>query len=120
MASHNELGKRGELLAKDYLVENGYRILELNFRFGRDEIDIIAEHDAVIVFVEVKTRMNTKIEVPEQTVNRGKQKRIIRVAHHYLVENDLDNEARFDIFGVTFNQTQENINHIENAFAPEW
>ena len=120
MASHNELGKRGEQIVLEYLIQSGYQILEQNFRFGRDEVDIIAKHESQIVFIEVKTRMNSIIGEPEEAVNRSKQKRIIRVANHYLVENDLDNEARFDIFGITFNQSKENINHIESAFTPEW
>jgi putative endonuclease len=120
MASHNELGKKGEQIVLKYLVRNGYHILEQNYRFGRDEVDIIARDEVTIVFIEVKTRTNNEIEEPERAVNYNKQKRIIRVANHYLIENDLDNESRFDIFGVTFNQLEENINHIEDAFTPKW
>lgn len=120
MASHNELGKAGEKVAQEYLVANGYSILELNYRFGRDEIDIIARNNEYIVFIEVKTRRTSFFEAPEQAVDLRKQTRIIRVAHHYLIENDLDNEARFDIFGVTINHNGQSINHIESAFVPKW
>ncbi|UTW64866.1 YraN family protein [bacterium SCSIO 12643] len=120
MASHNELGKAGEKVVQEYLVANGYSILELNYRFGRDEIDIIAQENEFIVFIEVKTRATCFFETPEQAVNLQKQKRIIRVANQYLIENDLDNEARFDIFGVTINHSEQSINHIKSAFVPRW
>lgn len=120
MATHNELGKSGEKLVQKYLVDHGYSILELNYRFGRDEIDIIAMDNDYVVFVEVKTRTTNFFETPEQAVDMRKQKRIIRVANQYLIENDLDNEARFDIFGVTINHSEQSINHIKNAFGPKW
>ena len=99
MAEHNELGKVGEEMATKYLVNIGYQILEKNFRFKRDEVDIIATKDGIIVFVEVKTRTSNFLGEPEESVSMAKQKRIIKVANHYLIENDLDNEGRFDIFG---------------------
>lgn len=120
MAKHNELGDLGEELAAKHLVSQGYEILERNFRFGRDEVDIIAKFEKYIVFVEVKTRASNFLGEPEEAVSKAKQKRIIKVANHYLVENDLDNEGRFDIFGIIVNQTTKSIKHIPNAFQPLW
>tara|TARA_R110002050_G_scaffold244268_1_gene380902 strand:- start:60542 stop:60904 length:363 start_codon:yes stop_codon:yes gene_type:complete len=120
MADHNELGTLGEEMAANYLAKKGYEILEKNYRFGRDEVDIIAKIEDYIVFVEVKTRANNYLGEPEEAVSRAKQKRIIKVAHHYLIENDLDNEGRFDIFGIISNQNNESINHIIDAFKPSW
>lgn len=120
MASHNELGKQGEEMAAKYLVDLGYEILERNFRYGRDEVDIIAGIEEYIVFVEVKTRANNFLGEPEEAVSNQKQNRIIKVANHYLIENDLDNEGRFDIFGVIINQNQKSIKHIKEAFKPRW
>jgi len=120
MASHNELGKLGEDLAVKYLQKLGYEILERNFRFSRDEVDIIAKHQEYIVFIEVKTRDNNFMGEPEEAVIIGKQKRIIKVANNYLIENDLDNEGRFDIFGIIINQHTKSINHIIDAFKPRW
>ena len=120
MASHNELGQQGEELAAKYLSKLGYEILERNFRFGRDEVDIIAKIDEYIVFVEVKTRANNFLGEPEEAVSTQKQNRIIKVANHYLIENDLDNEGRFDIFGIIINQNQKSISHIIEAFKPRW
>jgi len=120
MASHNELGKEGEKLAVKYLSNLGYEILETNFRFKRDEVDIIASKNDFIVFVEVKTRANNFLGEPEEAVSVSKQKRIIKVANHYLIENDLDNEGRFDIIGIILNQNTKKINHITEAFMPSW
>jgi len=120
MASHNELGKEGEELATNFLRKKGYEILERNFRFGRDEVDIIAKINEYIVFVEVKTRSSNFLGEPEDEVSTGQQKRIIKVANHYLIENDLDNEGRFDIFGIIINQNKKSINHIIEAFKPRW
>ena len=120
MAKHNDLGEKGERLAAKYLSENGYELLETNYRFGRDEVDIIANKNNLIVFVEVKTRESNYLGEPEEAVNLSKQKRIIKVANHYIVENDLDNESRFDIFGIIINQKEEKINHIIDAFSPVW
>jgi putative endonuclease len=72
------------------------------------------------VFVEVKTRESNYLGEPEEAVSIAKQKRIIKVANHYMLENDLELEGRFDIFGIIVNQKMQSINHIENAFIPSW
>ncbi len=120
MASHNELGIEGEKLALKKLINSGFTILEKNFRFKRDEIDIIAQKGLVIVFVEVKTRANNYLGEPEEAVSMAKQKRIVKVANHYLIENDLENEGRFDIISIILNDNVKIINHIEDAFSPNW
>ena len=120
MAKHNELGKLGEQVAVKELLSKGCQILEQNYRFGRDEVDIIARDKDAIVFIEVKTRENDYLGEPEEAVSKSKQKRIIRVANHYMIENDLDLDGRFDIFGIIINQNSQKINHIKNAFLPSW
>ena len=120
MAEHNELGKIGEEMAAKYLANAGYQVLERNYRFKRDEIDIIATKKGIIVFVEVKTRTSSFLGVPEEAVSMAKQKRIIKVANHYLIDNDLDNEGRFDIFGIIINRNEEIISHVKEAFTPLW
>lgn len=120
MAKHNELGKLGEEMAVKHLANKGYQILEVNYRFGRDEVDIIVQKDLVIVFVEVKTRENNYLGEPEEAVSKAKQKRIIKVANHYMIDNELELEGRFDIVAIIINQKTQQINHIENAFIPSW
>ena len=56
MAEHNELGKLGEELAVDFLIEKGYEILETNWRFQKAEVDIIAQKENILAVVEVKTK----------------------------------------------------------------
>ncbi|MGB0390283.1 MAG: YraN family protein [Salibacteraceae bacterium] len=120
MAQHNELGKIGEAIALKELEQSGYQILETNYRFGRDEVDIIAQVKNVIVFIEVKTRENNYFGEPEEAVTPAKQKRIIKVANSYMIDNDLELEARFDIFGVIVNQNKQIVTHIKEAFYPSW
>src|SRR5688572_23762568 len=90
-------GDSGEQIAQAYLRKNGYTILETNWRFKRLEIDIIAIRPGIIVFVEVKSRVNTLLGDPEESVTRKKQRFLVAAAHQYLVLNEIDLEARFDV-----------------------
>jgi putative endonuclease len=76
MAEHNELGKKGEQLAIDFLIEKEYKILEKNYRFQKAEVDIIAQKDAVLAVVEVKTRSSNYFGNPQDFVNPKKNKTI--------------------------------------------
>jgi putative endonuclease len=118
MAEHNDLGQKGEELALNYLQKAGYLIVQRNWRFGRAEIDLIAEKDGFVIFVEVKTRANNYFEEPEKAVTRRKQSQIIKAADAYFKETDCQLESRFDIITVVFDKKQEIINHIEEAFYP--
>jgi putative endonuclease len=120
VANHNDLGQQGEKIAEKHLLQNGYEILDRNFRYKRDEIDLIAQKGEEIVFVEVKTRANDYLGEPEEAVTKSKQKRIIAVAHHYLIENHIEMESRFDIIAIILNSQTVKVNHIENAFQPLW
>jgi len=118
MSEHNELGKEGEAIALQYLKDKGYSILAINWRFGKEEIDIIARDKDAIVFVEVKTRTNAYFETPEQAVNLKKQRFLINAANRFIQSNNIENESRFDIVSVIHNSKYQNINHIESAFYP--
>ena len=118
MADHNELGKEGEELALKYLEKEGYLIKVRNWRFGKSEIDIIAEKDGFVIFVEVKTRGNTHFGEPEEAVTKRKQAQIIKAADAWFKETDCQLEHRFDIVSVVTNGKKTEINHIEGAFYP--
>jgi putative endonuclease len=120
MASHDELGKKGEQLALDHLLSKGLVLVERNLRIEKDEIDLVFSNEDELVFVEVKTRENTFAGDPETLVSVGQQRRIIRAADKYIQEKDLDVEARFDIVGIVHNSKYTNIVHIEEAFSPRW
>jgi putative endonuclease len=118
--NHNShlLGKEGEERARMHLASKGYRILHSNWRFRRFEVDIIAEHNSTIVFIEVKMRKNDEFGEPEVFVTKQKQGFLISAAHHYLREKEIEMEARFDIISLLRSEGEWNINHIESAFYP--
>lgn len=114
----DELGKYGEILAINYLTNKGYEILETNWVYVKLELDIIAKHRRKIIVVEVKTRENNYIGEPWEAVTIAKQKRIIKAANEYIVENKIDNEVQFDVISIIHNQRETKIEHLEDAFYP--
>ncbi|AWH73897.1 endonuclease [Dokdonia sp. Dokd-P16] len=112
-----ELGEYGEELATLHLIKQGYTILERNWFFGKNEVDIICQkEEGVLVVVEVKARNSDFFGDPQSFVSTGKQKSIVKVSNEYVLENDLDVEVRFDIIGVLKNSKQERLEHFEDAF----
>jgi putative endonuclease len=116
MAEHNDLGNYGEQLAVEYLVSKGYKILETNWMHQHKEIDIIAEKAPFIVFVEVKTRRTNYFGEPYTFVNNAKQRLLVKAANTYVEKFNVQEEARFDIISVLYNDHQKDIQHIEDAF----
>jgi putative endonuclease len=119
MAKHNELGKKGELIAVDFLKEKGFEILETNFRLDKDEIDIIAKDGETLVFVEVKTRSTDYFGEPEIAVGDKKIEFLLRAAENYLASKNLNTEIRFDIISIVLNSNKKKIRHIVDAFYAE-
>ncbi len=118
MASHNELGTKGEQRATDFLQQKGYKILDTNWRNNHHEIDIVAQQKNTIVIAEVKTRTGRVFGEPEEFVQKQKQKNLIRAANAYLFKNNLDLEVRFDIISIVVEKEDKFvINHIEDAFS---
>ncbi len=115
MAEHNELGIKGEKLAIDFLLKNGYKILEKNFRYLKAEVDIIAKKDNVLAAVEVKTRSTDYFGNPQDFVNPKKIKLLLSAIDYYVNEKDLDVEVRFDIIAITHQKTIK-ITHLKDAF----
>lgn len=117
MATHNDLGKKAEDLAVEYLEKNSYKILVRNFRFQKAEIDIIAEKENLIVVVEVKARSTDAFMLPQEAVIKTKIKLIVSAANYYLEEFKKNQEVRFDIISVLPDEKSNfTIEHIENAF----
>ncbi|WP_405203342.1 YraN family protein [Dokdonia sp. LLG6352-1] len=112
-----ELGEYGEELATLHLIKQGYTILERNWFFGKNEVDIICQkEEGVLVVVEVKARNSDFFGDPQSFVSTGKQKSIVKVSNEYVLENDLDVKVRFDIIAVLKNSKQECLEHFEDAF----
>lgn len=116
MAAHNELGKKGEQLAIDFLIKKGYSILDKNYRYLKAEVDIIAQKKGVLAAVEVKTRTSDYFGNPEEFVNPKKIKLLLSAIDNYVVERDLDVEVRFDIIAIINNKKGTKIEHLEDAF----
>ena len=110
-------GKKGEQLAKDFLENQGYIIHELNWRFQHKEIDIIAEKNNEIVFVEVKSRKNSDFGEPEEAVTDKKQQLLIDAAEAYIQGKNIELEARFDVISIVNNRVKA---HIPYAFYPSF
>ncbi|WP_276359062.1 YraN family protein [Daejeonella sp. H1SJ63] len=119
MARHNDFGANGEQIARRYLEESGYEILDQNWTFGKAEIDLIAYKDSTIVFAEVKTRRNNTFAEPEDFVSDEKQRLLAFAADEYIHLMDHQHEVRFDIITVLIDRCNEpEIRHIEDAFWP--
>lgn len=117
MALHNEIGEKGENLAVEYLIKEGYQILERNWRFKKSEIDVIAKKGNDLIFIEVKTRSFTHFQAPEESVTLKKQKQIFIGANEYVQSQNDELEVRFDIISVLLKKETQ-INHIKEAFYP--
>lgn len=118
MAEHNEIGNTGEEIALDYLTDRGYNILETNWRFGKEEIDIIAINADFLIIVEVKTRTSDKFGDPSNFVNYHKQKMLIRAAQIYSQRFGITQEIRFDIISILLDNNKPKITHLVDAFFP--
>lgn len=114
MASHHEVGKKGEELAADYLRSKNYQVLHINWRYGKLEIDIVARYQQTLVFAEVKTRSTQYFGMPEEAVHAHKIRLLQRAADRYMEQYGLQPaEIRFDIISVTVDQE---VVHFEDAF----
>ena len=106
-------GEGGEISATQFLIDEGYRILQTNFKTKFGEIDIVAFKDGVIVFVEVKRRSTLAYGRPIEAVDFRKQQKIRKVAEFYLMmKHKPYADCRFDVIEILDKQ----INHVENAF----
>ena len=116
MAQHNELGKKGEQLAVNFLLKKGYTIVERNYRFDKAEVDIMAQLKDTLAIVEVKTRSTTDFGNPQDFVKPKQIQRLVKAVDQYVTVNSLDVEVRFDIIAIIKENNSFNIEHLENAF----
>ena len=118
MAESHDLGQKGEDLAAGYLIKKGFIILFRNWKWGKNEIDIIAENKDLVVFAEVKTRAEDYRMPPASAVTNEKQRSIIRAADGYIKRFNIDKDSRFDVITIIKKSGDFEIDHIENAFYP--
>ncbi|MBN1154486.1 YraN family protein [candidate division KSB1 bacterium] len=112
-----EIGKQGETLAANHLIEKGYRVIERNYRYGHGEIDLIVRKEDTIIFVEVKTDTQGRFGDPIYWVTPRKQKQIGKIAQIYILQHRLkDVDYRFDVVAINWTHDPPQIEHLENAF----
>lgn len=116
MGKHNEFGKEGERLAVDFLKKEGYLIRHVNYRYLKAEIDIIAQKENTLAIVEVRSRTSDFLQNIAETVTQKKINLLVMAANHYVIENDLDVEVRFDIITILKNTSKFELEHLKSAF----
>ena len=120
MLGRRILGTEGERAAEAFLRRRRYAILERNYRCKAGEVDLIALHRGVVVFVEVKTRTQEEFGDPLEAVDRRKQRQVIRAARYFIAQHRLyDRDARFDVVGVWWQDGRVRCEVVENAFEIE-
>lgn len=118
--SRQSLGRWGEKLAADFLVEHGYIVLEKNVRTPYGELDLITRQGEVIVFVEVKTRSSSVFGYPEEAITNKKRAHLLESAQTYLLDHpELDGDWRIDVIAIKHHLEQDKpeITHFENAVS---
>ena len=110
-------GKEGELLVAQYLQKKGYTIITQNYRKRFGEVDLIAQKDDTLAFVEVKWRNNPLIDSAE-LIRPSKQKKIISIAKEFLSKHTHEDiVCRFDVALIEYNNNSLSLQYIPNAFT---
>jgi putative endonuclease len=113
-----EFGLAGERLAERWLEARGWCILARRYRAGRRDIDLIAERNGVVAFVEVKARRGGRFGDPVEAVNWKKRRALVRAASSWILSSGWRGKVyRFDVIGVRVSGGLVRIRHVENAFA---
>lgn len=110
---NKRLGRAGENKACAYLKRNGYKIIKRNFVNPFGEVDIIAQKDGTVAFIEVKTRLSDIYGQPSEAVLKSRREKYIAAAKYYFTGRRIEVVVRFDIIEILCGK----INHIENAFT---
>jgi len=116
MAAHNELGKKGEELAVEFLLKKGYKIVSRNFKFQKTEVDIIARKGKTLAIIEVKTRSTPDFGDPQEFVKAKQIQNLVKAVDYFVDEHDLDVDVRFDIVAIIKNKAGTRLEHLEDAF----
>ncbi len=114
-------GQLAEQIACDYLQQHGLVLLEQNYHCRRGEIDLIMRDDETLVFVEVRARRSDRFGSALESITVDKQSRIIATAQHYLQQNRLQQNCRFDVVTLRISPTADSQQHqisdwIRDAF----
>lgn len=118
MTQHNQrMGQLGERIAARWLERKGWRIVYRRFRNGRRDIDLVAQRDAMVAFVEVKARKGAEFGDPVEAVDHRKQRELVKSAHVWIDRHGRTEESyRFDVVGVLVDGERVLVKHVEDAF----
>ena len=125
MAQHNEIGKIGEDLARDYLIKEGYKIVEQNYRTKYAEIDLVAQKSlgflkpSKLVFVEVRTKVGENFGSPEDTINKAKLWKVLQNAKSYTAFKRWDGPCQIDAVCIVLRPdfSVSRLTHHENIIS---
>lgn len=116
--ARQDFGVRGEVVAERWLRHRGWRVLARRFRVGHRDIDLIAEREGLVAFVEVKARHGASFGGPVEAVNWKKQKDLAQSARVWIDRHGRSGEwYRFDVIGVLVEGERVRVRHVENAFS---
>ena len=118
VAEHNAFGRLGEDEAALYLTSIGYTLRERNWRYGHEEIDLIADDFGEVVFVEVKTRRSERLTTALGDVDRFKQMHLMSAAYAYLSRYNVRPAFRFGVVPAVGEQPPYHLKHYVNVFPP--
>ena len=114
-------GALGEQAAVDYLRQNGFMIVERNYRIGRSEVDIIAMRHDELHFVEVKTRKYNSMIAPEESITEQKLRAMRRAASAYMAQHRCVLEPRFSLIAIDeVGEQVESLRFVEDALQYSW
>ena len=106
MARHHQTGKKGELLAVEFLKSLDFAVLELNWRYSHYEIDIIASRVDILHFIEVKTRNGNTFGFPEESVSNSKLSGMMKCAEEFQIQYPEWNRIQYDVLSINISVNQ--------------
>lgn len=118
MSKAHELGRKGEEIAVAHLKSIGYEIVAVNWFSHHLEIDIVAKDGRELVIVEVKARGSDSYEHPSEAVSNKKIRFLVNAAEAYILENNINEDTRFDVISIIFSGKGFELEHFKNAFYP--
>jgi putative endonuclease len=115
--NRKQFGQEAEDATVQFLRNSGYDIRARNFRCPYGEVDVVAEKEGTVCFVEVRMRSTAAWGDPSHTVSHSKQRKVVKAALRYLFQHDLsDRMIRFDVVSVVGRGARAQVEHIPNAF----
>ena len=116
-----ETGRQGEDLAQEYLLREGFTLLDRNWRNGRYELDLVAERDGVLHIVEVKTRVAGNPVSPEEAYTRAKFRALCKAAEYYIRLYRIEFDVQFDLIAVEHDEAGDfTLRYIPQVMSPVW